>query len=113
MNTSSNHVQAPIAIRHHRQTQSLIVQWNAADNHATDSHAIDSHATVNQPLTYRTLRAACPCARCRANRIQGLIPLVAADIEITAINPMGYGVQLVFSDGHDRGIFPWAFLRAL
>lgn len=28
-----------------------------------------------------------------------------------AMVPMGYGVQLVFSDGHDRGIFPWAWLE--
>jgi DUF971 family protein len=24
-----------------------------------------------------------------------------------------YGVQFVFGDGHDRGIFPWRFLREL
>nr|WP_234825174.1 gamma-butyrobetaine hydroxylase-like domain-containing protein [Cupriavidus necator] len=26
---------------------------------------------------------------------------------------MGYGVQIVFSDGHDRGIYPWRYLQAL
>ncbi|WP_130911983.1 gamma-butyrobetaine hydroxylase-like domain-containing protein, partial [Pseudomonas sp. Sample_9] len=24
-----------------------------------------------------------------------------------------YGVQLVFSDGHQRGIYPWAYLAQL
>jgi DUF971 family protein len=24
-----------------------------------------------------------------------------------------YALQLVFSDGHERGIYPWALLRAL
>ncbi|WP_413049183.1 gamma-butyrobetaine hydroxylase-like domain-containing protein [Pseudomonas phoenicis] len=28
-------------------------------------------------------------------------------------NCRGYGVQLVFSDGHDCGIYPWDYLREL
>lgn len=38
---------------------------------------------------------------------------VPPDVRITAIEPAGYGVQLVFSDGHARGIYPWAYLNAL
>jgi DUF971 family protein len=35
-------------------------------------------------------------------------------LRITEIHPVGaYGVQLVFSDGHDRGIYPWTYLREL
>ncbi len=35
-------------------------------------------------------------------------------VEITAINPVGhYAVQLVFSDGHDSGIYSWSYLREL
>ena len=31
------------------------------------------------------------------------------DLTITAVEPVGnYAVRLTFSDGHDRGIFPWA-----
>ena len=26
---------------------------------------------------------------------------------------MGYGAQLVFSDGHARGIYPWQYLAQL
>jgi DUF971 family protein len=30
------------------------------------------------------------------------------------MRPVGsYAVQLVFSDGHERGIFPWVYLREL
>jgi DUF971 family protein len=29
------------------------------------------------------------------------------------VNPQGYGVQLVFDDGHERGIYPWSYLREL
>jgi len=29
------------------------------------------------------------------------------------IHSMAYGVQLIFSDGHAQGIYPWPFLEAL
>lgn len=33
---------------------------------------------------------------------------------VTAVNPVGhYAVNIVFSDGHDRGIYPWSYLRDL
>ncbi len=35
-------------------------------------------------------------------------------IAVTNVEPMGgYAVHLAFSDGHNRGIFPWSYLRAL
>ena len=42
-------------------------------------------------------------------------PLTApAQTALTQINPIGeMGVQLVFSDGHDRGIYPWPYLHEL
>jgi len=40
--------------------------------------------------------------------------LVSEDIRLSDIRLVGvYGVQLVFSDGHDRGIYPWEYLRQL
>ena len=39
---------------------------------------------------------------------------VAQDIALTTITPVGEtGLQLHFSDGHERGIYPWAYLREL
>lgn len=35
------------------------------------------------------------------------------DVRVVQIESQGYGVQLVFSDGHERGIYPWAYLRDL
>ncbi|VVQ11755.1 hypothetical protein PS938_03710 [Pseudomonas fluorescens] len=29
------------------------------------------------------------------------------------VSRQGYGLQLVFSDGHERGIYPWAYLAQL
>ncbi|WP_019096498.1 DUF971 domain-containing protein, partial [Pseudomonas putida] len=56
---------------------------------------------------------ACPCSQCRAARLSGAISLVRDDVRVVQIESQGYGVQLVFSDGHERGIYPWAYLRDL
>ncbi|MDH3746780.1 MAG: DUF971 domain-containing protein [Gammaproteobacteria bacterium] len=35
-------------------------------------------------------------------------------VEITAVEPVGhYAVRLLFSDGHDTGLYAWAYLREL
>ncbi|WP_434601187.1 DUF971 domain-containing protein [Pseudomonas sp. Z4-7] len=63
-----------------------------------------------QRLDHVELRRQCPCAQCRAFRLQGLTVQVDARVRVVEVNDQGYGVQLVFSDGHERGIFPWAYL---
>lgn len=36
------------------------------------------------------------------------------NVEITSIEPVGhYAVRLVFSDGHNTGLYTWAYLREL
>jgi DUF971 family protein len=36
------------------------------------------------------------------------------DLTIANVDPVGnYGVRLAFSDGHDRGLFPWAYLAEI
>ncbi|MDG9924447.1 MULTISPECIES: gamma-butyrobetaine hydroxylase-like domain-containing protein [unclassified Pseudomonas] len=64
-------------------------------------------------LSHARLRAACPCSQCRAARLHGRIDAAPSDVRLRAINRQGYGVQLVFSDGHDQGIYPWSYLREL
>lgn len=68
-----------------------------------------------QVAPYLVLRALCPCADCKALRRSGLNGLTSeTTVKVADIQPVGsYGVQFVFSDGHDRGIFPWGFLRGL
>lgn len=65
-------------------------------------------------LPYQMLRGRCPCAACRRRRgVAGTFE-VAGAINIVGIEPCGRNaVQIVFSDGHDRGIFPFAYLREL
>jgi len=59
------------------------------------------------------LRSLCRCAQCRALQLQGRQYSAAAAVEIIAISPLNYGLQLHFDDGHARGIFPWSFLREI
>ena len=66
-----------------------------------------------QLLGHALLRRHCPCSQCRAFRLRGMNPLVSPDIRVLEVNSQGYGVQLVFSDQHERGIYPWAYLQAL
>ncbi|KAB0494051.1 DUF971 domain-containing protein [Pseudomonas vancouverensis] len=66
-----------------------------------------------QRLNHAELRRQCPCSQCRAFRLRGLVPLVDERVQVIELNAQGYGVQLVFSDGHERGIYPWAYLSQL
>jgi len=66
-----------------------------------------------QRIAHHVLRTACPCAGCRALRMRKDDPNIPDDVVVSDVKPMGYGLQLVFSDGHDRGIFPWPYLEAI
>ncbi|MBK4997954.1 DUF971 domain-containing protein [Pseudomonas sp. S31] len=90
-------MKAPSKIRNHRSTGQLALQW-------ADVEGVISHAR---------LRGACPCSQCRAARLQGRVSLVMEDVRVECVVAQGYGVQLVFSDGHERGIYPWGYLRDL
>ena len=53
-------------------------------------------------------------ASTRRAEAEGDTSPVSDDIRLADIRLVGvYGVQLVFSDGHDRGIYPWIYLREL
>jgi DUF971 family protein len=65
-------------------------------------------------LPYAALRERCPCAECRQGRRTGGLAGAVADVAVLAALPCGpNAVQLQFSDGHDRGIFPFPYLREL
>lgn len=65
-------------------------------------------------LSHFALRMACACAHCKAAIMQGQPITIDPDIIITTAAPVGqYGIQFNFSDGHERGIYPWEFLRTL
>jgi DUF971 family protein len=63
------------------------------------------------------LRRSCPCATC-VNEWTGekiLVPdQVADDLSFSSISIVGrYALNFHFSDGHDTGIFSFAYLRDL
>ncbi|MFD2645567.1 DUF971 domain-containing protein [Pseudomonas japonica] len=87
----------PRGVRNRREHGELVLQWD-------DGEQVISHAR---------LRGACPCSQCRAGRLGGRIDLVRDSVRVERIEGQGYGVQLVFSDGHERGIYPWAYLKEL
>jgi DUF971 family protein len=65
-------------------------------------------------LAARVLREACRCAACTAERADGVIGAPEADPTIVSVEPIGsYAINIGFSDGHARGVYPWGFLREL
>ncbi|WP_144157462.1 gamma-butyrobetaine hydroxylase-like domain-containing protein [Paraburkholderia sp. BCC1885] len=83
------------------------------------SNAVTRRLTLHWPdgreqqLAHAQLRQACACAECRRIRIDGGALHTSDDVTLVDVQSMGYGVQLVFSDGHARGIYPWHYLAQL
>ena len=90
-------MKVPERIELERATRTLVLRWPDA---------------APQRIAFRALREACACAACRRRRSEGDVSYAAEDVVVTEVRPMGYGIQVVFSDGHDRGIFPWSYLEA-
>ena len=86
------------------------VVWHQASGVLQLGWADGQQARFSAP----TLRSACKCAGCEKRRRDGHLPAAPADTALTGIHPIGeFGLQLVFSDGHDRGIYPWPYLHQL
>jgi DUF971 family protein len=73
-------------------------------------------------ITWDMLRAACPCASCREDRDKPPDPfrilseeqLRAGPPRPAAMNPVGYyAYKVVWTDGHDTGIYTLENLREL
>jgi prepilin-type processing-associated H-X9-DG protein len=60
------------------------------------------------------LRAACRCAQCRRAQIDGVFPDRFVHLTISEVSWVGgYGINVAFSDGHARGIYPFAYLSEI
>ncbi|MFS8035609.1 DUF971 domain-containing protein [Xanthobacter sp. AM11] len=67
-------------------------------------------AALSAPL----LRAACRCAGCVAARAQDRFGADFSGVTLTHVAAFGaHGLNLTFSDGHARGVYPFAYLAAL
>jgi DUF971 family protein len=70
-------------------------------------------------LPFDDLRSRCPCSLCRGQREAPPDPLrivkapARGQVTILRLAPVGaYAVQIVWSDGHDTGIYSFESLRA-
>lgn len=89
----------PVDIVHHQASGQLDIGWSDG---------------LQASMSSRTLRSACRCAACVKLRRDGLGPVSTDTLRMTELNPVGeFGLQLCFDDGHDRGIYPWPYLREL
>jgi DUF971 family protein len=88
---------APSGIVLHMRSQRLELRWPDGTHQSIDA---------------ATLRASCPCSACESLRIRTGASCTAAGLR--SIEAVGeYAIRIVFDDGHDRGIFPWTYLRGL
>ncbi|HEX4985844.1 MAG TPA: DUF971 domain-containing protein [Burkholderiales bacterium] len=73
----------------------------------------DDGRTFRLPCEY--LRVYSPSAEVRGHGPgQEVLQAGKKDVSITAIEPVGnYAVKLVFSDGHDTGLYSWDYLYDL
>ena len=75
--------------------------------------AFDDGKSFALPCEY--LRVFSPSAEVRGHGPgQEVLQVGKRDVNVTAIEPVGvYAVKLVFSDGHDTGIYSWEYLHDL
>ncbi|KVG59114.1 hypothetical protein WT21_20365 [Burkholderia territorii] len=66
-----------------------------------------------QRIGYVRLRSACPCAACRKIRLDGGRVAAPPGVKLDGVEAAGYGIRLLFGDGHARGIYPWPYLAEL
>jgi len=73
----------------------------------------DDGKRFSMPCEY--LRVFSPSAEVRGHGPgQEVLQVGKRDVNITAIEPVGvYAVKLVFTDGHDTGIYSWDYLYEL
>lgn len=69
---------------------------------------------VRSQMSCLALRKSCACSMCAQAQQRGALTLIDADVGVDRLEVSGIsGVQFHFSDGHYRGLYPWAYLREL
>ena len=90
----------PVAITVHQQSRTLEI-------------AFDDGATYRIP--FELLRVCSPSAEVQGHGPgQEVLQTGKRNVTITALEPVGhYAVKPTFSDGHDSGLYTWAYLHQL
>jgi DUF971 family protein len=93
----------PVALR--RDGDRLVIDWSDG---------------LSASVTWKALRDACPCAGCRDERQKPADPFrLLKPEEVVPLAPVSmprvgrYAYKIVWSDGHDAGIFTLEHLRQL
>ncbi len=96
----NDEVKVPRDIKLHQQSKELELVYAGGENHR---------------LSCEFLRVHSPSAEVRGHGAgQEVLQTGKLNVNIVDIKPVGnYAVQLVFSDGHDSGIFSWRYLYEL
>jgi DUF971 family protein len=73
-----------------------------------------SYGDARYQLPFEFLRVHSPSAEVRGHGPgQEVLQTGKRDVDIAAIEPVGhYAIRLVFSDGHDSGIYSWDLLQS-
>ncbi|MBQ0795872.1 DUF971 domain-containing protein [Zhongshania sp.] len=92
--------QTPTDIKFRKQSQQLELSYASGDRFSLSSEFLRVHS---------------PSAEVRGHGAgQETLQTGKLKVNITELIPVGnYALQLVFSDGHDSGIFSWTYLREL
>ncbi len=90
----------PTGITYHRASKTLELAY------ASEEPAL---------LPAELLRVYSPSAEVRGHSdAERVLQTGKKHVAVTAIEPVGnYAIRIVFDDGHDTGIYSWAFLRDL
>jgi DUF971 family protein len=92
-------VAAPLEVRLNRRERLLQLTW--------------PDGAVSQ-LSCLLLRRCCACSSCTQARRSEQLRLLDAGLGLERVELFGVsGLQLHFSDGHSRGVYPWRYLREL
>jgi DUF971 family protein len=75
--------------------------------------AFDDQSSFELPFEY--LRVYSPSAEVRGHGPgQETLQIGKHEVQITSVEPVGnYAVRLIFDDGHDTGLYTWAYLHEL
>ena len=89
------------------------VEINLHQQSAVMDISFDDGSSFSLPVEY--LRVFSPSAEVRGHGPgQEVLQVGKRNVNISAIEPVGmYAVKLVFTDGHDTGIFSWEYLYDL
>ena len=74
---------------------------------------IDWEDGTTSVLPHRYLRGFCPCAGCQGH--SGPISFMdGGDLRLVDVSEVGqYAIKLLWGDGHNTGLYSFAYLRAL